>query len=891
MPTQPVSSQLDFLLDGMQNCCVSSGSDNSGAFPTRPVAAAVLMTIPLCTQHAWAQNVISGQVVISAIVSNNMFQNVLSGGTAFFTSAFNLGRQEISLGGLASGTVVFNGGAQSNGGLAIATTAFLGGQQGILSGGVASTTILNGGALAILSGGVASGTVVNSAGGIAVSSGGTAIGTAVNSGVQIVVNGGSSISTTVLRQGSELVRGLASATVLSGGQQFISSDGVASGTVINGNFGFQDVGASAIATGTLIANGGQQAVEPGGLATSTTVSSGGFQNVSGLASATLVDGGFQAIAGGTAVSTTVVNGGLQVVGPGGPFGTVVTGSAIATIVTGSAEQAVLSGGVAVSTMVGGAAAGSLQTVQPGGTAVSTTLLTNGVQNLVGGTASSTIISAGGLQIIQNTTVGNLVIDGGAVSTTIGARGEQRISAGGSASVTEIGSGGLQSIFSGGTAISTAILGAGQQIVAAGGIANLTTVNSGGAEVVSTGAVANSTVVNSGGVLTVASGGTANQAVIGAQVDAVNGAAFNDTAIVDGGQLNTYSGSLIGGITTIAGTLAIQDTNEQFGTLTLAGGTLQFGAANTQPTSFISTTVNTLNGSGVVSMRTDVAAQNGDFLTVNNAQTSQQVLVHDYYDGRALDPTQRLRLISASGPAVFSLVNGATDVGAYQYGLVNQGGDWYLFNLGTRTETADSAQAAAQAASLVWYGELQPLYRRLGELRLNPAGDGVWARTYGDSVHVTPTNAVGVNIAQYGVEAGVDHRFATDLGAWYLGMVAGTGWVNQTFANNSGTGSATPWTIGTYATWMSNAGWYGDFVVKYNNIDQKISTTAADGQGASYRKNGYTVSARADAASSWRSAGLSIRRSRRDELPNELQSPRPARDNLCLTMRYRKLNLR
>ncbi|WP_158904141.1 autotransporter outer membrane beta-barrel domain-containing protein [Burkholderia sp. L27(2015)] len=832
MPTQPVSSQLD----GSPNCWVCFGSDNNGAFPTRPVAAAVLMTIPLCTQQAWAQDVVSGQVAISAIVSNNMFQNVLSGGTAFFTSTFNLGRQQISLGGLASGTVIFSGGAQSNGGLAMATTVFLGGQQAILSGGVASTTVLNGGALVILAGGVASGTIVNSGGGIAVSSGATVIGTAVNSGVQIVVNGGSSISTTILRQGSELVRGVASATVLNGGSQFISSGGVARGTVADGIFSFQDVGPSGTAIGTLIANTGQQTVESGGLAISSTVSNGGVQSVAGLASATLVDsGGLQVVVNGTAVSTTVVNGGQQFVGFGGEIAI-----ASATLVTGNAEQFVVFNGVAVSTTVGGGAAGSLQSVTPDGVAVSTTLLNNGLQDVEGGIASNTVISAGGIQVVRG--IGGTA--GIAVSTTIGALGEERISAGGSASDTVVGSGGLQTVSSGGLATSTTISGGGQQTVSAGGIANLTTVNSGGAEIVSTGAVANNTVVNSGGGLMVASGGTANRAVIGAQVDAVNGAIFSDTQIAAGGQLNTYTGSLIGGITTIAGTLAIQDTNEQFGTLTLAGGTLQFGMANTQPASFISATVNTLDGSGVVSMRTDVAAQTGDFLTVNNAQTGQQVDVHDYYDGRALDPTQRLRLISAAGPGVFTLVNGATDVGAYQYGLVNQGGDWFLFNLGTRTETADSAQAAAQAASLVWYGELQPLYRRLGELRLNPAGDGVWARTYGDSVHVTPTNAVGVNITQYGVEAGVDHRFATDLGAWYLGMVAGTGWVNQTFANNTGTGSATPWTIGTYATWLSNAGWYGDFVVKYNNIDQKISTTAADGQGvsASYRQNGYTLSA-------------------------------------------------
>jgi len=512
------------------------------------------------------------------------------------------------------------------------------------------------------------------------------------------------------------------------------------------------------------------------------------------------------------------------------------GAAIATTVFGS--QSLFSGGTAVATSVG---SGGIQNVALGAVVSTTSVLSGGIQSNAG-IASETTLD-GGTQFIAS--------GGSALATTINQGGLQALASGAVASNTQVNDGGVQAISAGATANSTTINSGGIQAVSTGAIANVTTINSGGTQAVSTGAVANDTQVNPGASLLVASGGTANRPVIDATVDALSGAAFNDTQIAAAGVLNAHGGSLIGGTTTIAGALAIIDNNEHFDALSLAGGTLQFGAiagtadrAAPAPASFISATVNSLTGAGTLSMRTDVATLTGDFLAVGSASGNQQLLVHDYSTSAA-DPSQRLLLISAAtGTAVFSLVNGATDVGAFQYGLANQGGNWYLFNLGTHTDTAETAQTAAQAASLIWYGELQPLYRRLGELRLNPAGDGAWARTYGESVHLTPTNAIGADITQYGVEAGIDHRFATDLGAWYIGVVGGTGWVNQTFADNTGTGTATPWSIGTYATWLSNSGWYGDFVVKYNNIDQKISTTAADGESvsASYRQNGYTLSA-------------------------------------------------
>ncbi len=110
-------------------------------------------------------------------------------------------------------------------------------------------------------GGTASGTIFESQGVEVVASSGTAIGT--------TVNGATPINT--MAEHSWCSGPPAALFLNSGGEQIISSGGIASGTVANA-FGMQEVSAGGIAIGFIAHSTGGQDVQSGGTASATTLS-------------------------------------------------------------------------------------------------------------------------------------------------------------------------------------------------------------------------------------------------------------------------------------------------------------------------------------------------------------------------------------------------------------------------------------------------------------------------------------------------------------------------------------------------------------------------------------------------------------------------------------------
>jgi autotransporter passenger strand-loop-strand repeat protein len=135
-------------------------------------------------------------------------------------------------------------------------------------------------------------------------------------------------------------------------------------------------------------------------------------------------------------------------------------------------------------------------------AVSTTVLNGGTQQVTaGGTASATVVSSGGAQyvagIASNTELagGTQYVFGSAVGTKIDNGGAQSIEAGGTASGTTISAGGVQ--YDAGIASATTLAG-GMQVVVSGGTDKGATISAGTLELQSGATAGSSTITFAGG---------------------------------------------------------------------------------------------------------------------------------------------------------------------------------------------------------------------------------------------------------------------------------------------------------------------------------------------------------------------------------------------------------
>jgi len=694
--------------------------------------------------------------------------------------------------------------------------------------------------------------------------------------------------------------------------------------------GLQNVNSGGTALSTVISNGGTQNIFSGGIATSAFVSIGGVQNISGgYAENTAVAGTQNIFDGGRAVGALVA--GQQIVSSGGlSLNTTVGISALQQLNVGAiasnttlivGDQIINSGAKAIQTTV---SSGGRQNINSGGEAFQTTVKTAGLQfissggraignDFTGNSAEQFVNSAGtafdnvfsaGTQIVSagavvsgTTLYGGFVfqqINSGAsvVATTLVSGGSQNVPDGATAIQTLINPGTMQAIASGGLAIAATISSAGTQTVAAGANANDTTLYGGGIQLINSGGTVTDTHVVSGGIQNVTAGATAIHSDVGEgsiQNVSAGGVATNTEIDLGGLQVILAAALVSGTLINVGGSAAARQTGVSLSNLIFNGGTLWLNdpdAGAVKPASFNQVTVNGLSGSGTVAFATEFTAQDGDKLNLQNGQGLVGVTVRDYSTTDA-DPTQRLLLITTD-PATTTqaTLNGRyVDVGAFQYGLVKDGNQYFLAakteepatpgsgggtNIGggsggtpggdggggggggdsaddgiggtnglVPTDTTQTVVAAAKAAGAIWYDQLQQVQKRFGDLRSSTGNDGAWARGYGDERHLFDP---GVKIDEGGMQAGIDHRIRTDNGDWIVGFTAGAGYASLDMGA-SGTGNATQWNIGVYGLWLNDAGWYASTTAKYNALDQHVSSVTGEGipVSAAYNLSGYTVS--------------------------------------------------
>lgn len=360
-----------------------------------------------------------------------------------------------------------------------------------------------------------------------------------------------------------------------------------------------------------------------------------------------------------------------------------------------------------------------------------------------------------------------------------------------------------------------------------------------------GAVANIDVRNgstltggNGNLLEVKGFSTANMNVENSQLQG--------DVIVDAGssahlQLNDHA-SLTGRLENVSSLLVgdqsmwVMTGNSQVGDLSLANGVVKFGQG--EKSAFYQLDLESLSGQGTFVMGTDFAGGLTDFLNITGEATGNHELLLASSGAEPVNPGEVHIVHTGGGDAQFSLVGGAVDVGAWSYGLKQDGTDWFLDpNNRTVSPGTRSVLALFNTAPTVWYGEMTSLRSRMGELRHNGAQAGGWMRAYGNKYEVSGGDGGAYDQVQRGFSLGADAPL--DDGQWLLGVMAGHSTSDLDLSRGT-SGTVKSYYAGLYATWLDEeSGYYFDGVVKANRLNNDSKVGLSDGKQA---KGSYSTNA-------------------------------------------------
>ncbi len=349
----------------------------------------------------------------------------------------------------------------------------------------------------------------------------------------------------------------------------------------------------------------------------------------------------------------------------------------------------------------------------------------------------------------------------------------------------------------------------------------------------------------GNILEVIGGSTANM-----NVD--NSSLVGDVEVEEGStaKLQLNNGSWLTGQLKNVAELSVNEAshwvlvgNSEVGDLKMGGGTVHFGGAD----EFYQLDVKSLSGDGTYIMHTDFSNGQTDFLNVEGQAEGRHSLLLAA-TGSELSNAQPVHVVHTEGGAgKFSLVGGTVDVGAFAYGLKQEGTDWFLDPTRKGTSTsAHSVLALFNTAPTVLYGEMTNLRTRMGELRFSDGkSNGLWMRSYGNKYDVAANkNGAGYSQTQKGFTIGADAPLSGGDGQWLAGVMAGHSTSDLSLTRGS-SGEVKSYYVGTYATWIdAESGLYFDGVVKLNRLHTDNNVTMSDGKKAkgNYAQNAVGASA-------------------------------------------------
>lgn len=450
------------------------------------------------------------------------------------------------------------------------------------------------------------------------------------------------------------------------------------------------------------------------------------------------------------------------------------------------------------------------------------------------TASGSTVENGGMVVVGSATALDTIVNGGDLDVTENA----------AISDTRLNGGALW-VYGDALAKSTEVNNS-QMTVYQNGNAERTTVNDGGELSVRDSATVIDTVVNQGGMMAVNAGThvhftTVNQ---GAAMVLADQADASDTTINSGGFLQLKGDAVLGGASHIGGQVAFADPAVNgFHTLTLKGP---------------------LTGNGTFLMNTDLAALQGDLLSVEGPVSGTHTLVVADSGHSPSGALQKLMLVDGNGGSGgYTLYGQTVDAGAYRYQLQQQGDDWYLANLAAQdplnpnvdipgiqppsvspaeslSKGANAAVGNQAASAGLIDAQMNATNQHFGDLRSGKDQGGVWMRGYGVEQHLDTGSSRAFQQQAEGMEIGADTALPFADGVLYVGGLLGKGQGRQDFGEAS-KGDIDSTTLGAYASYLARSGLYVDGALKYSRLHNDIDITSNLGDKVEARFDNHAVS--------------------------------------------------
>ncbi|MEE1475072.1 autotransporter outer membrane beta-barrel domain-containing protein [Fusobacterium sp.] len=178
---------------------------------------------------------------------------------------------------------------------------------------------------------------------------------------------------------------------------------------------------------------------------------------------------------------------------------------------------------------------------------------------------------------------------------------------------------------------------------------------------------------------------------------------------------------------------------------------------------------------------------------------------------------------------------------------NNKGDWYLTGIDKVESKGDGHIFAELGAGVnagmvaAWRADNGDLYQRMGNLRNNEAQQGIWGRIYTGENEVR--KGIGLDLEYRAVQVGYDRKNSISDGKLFTGVAFG--YFDGNVDYDHGSGESNSATVGAYATYLGRNGAYSDFIVKFGNIDNKLSYSSDNGNYYKADFDTYGLSADAE----------------------------------------------
>ena len=482
------------------------------------------------------------------------------------------------------------------------------------------------------------------------------------------------------------------------GNQYVY--GILADSTITGTHAWSDVGDGGQTNHITVTNNGELFLEPGGSAYDTQITADGVLQVNGYAENTYVDSGGQ-------VYVNAGNNGAEDPEQGGQ---------IVNTTIGAGGRVVNRYGIDTNTVIG--AGGELDTgwnypYETRNTAISrnAVIQNGGIQQVSnGGTSEGSKVNDGGTLIVTGTWHYNVVTD------------------------TQ------PSAWYRGTADDTAVYGTMQN---RGGLDKNTTVQSSGQYALGGYGLSQQLTVAQGGSAQINDGALDSFWLYGL-MDVSNQATLTGTGTVgSSGELVLNEGAKTSGLSlALDGVLSLQNGSDagphhyQIAGLEMDGGTVLF-----DPTSFATLSMETLSGSGNFWMNTNIAAQQGDMISVSGeANGDFGIWINDTGESPA-DPQSLQVVQTGGGDAQFTLLNPnqQVDIGTWEYGLTPDGqGNWSLTPQATPTPSTEAVLAMVNVTPTIFQAEASALQTRLDITRSSPHQGELWVQALSNRFDVNRT---------------------------------------------------------------------------------------------------------------------------------------------------------